>query len=109
MADGLDDGSVGSALTGVALRMPGDTEDQRFALLLRHIERAEHSIPQRQACAEGGVEMFGVGRVMGLVMRRADENTAEHAAIDDPHTRVLQLDIGMNTTRMRLVSMRAYW
>ena len=44
-----------------------------------------------------------------LVMRRTYEDAPEHATERNPHVRMLEMHIGMNSTRMMLVSDSAYW
>ena len=73
-----------------------DTEYQRLALLCRHVERAEHPVPQRQATAVILVEVLWIGRVVHLVVRGRHENAPERAAERNPHVRVLQVDIGVD-------------
>ena len=92
----LINGSTSSPFTVCASGWPGEAEGEGLARLLRHIERAEHPVPQRKARTEVLVEVLRIGRVMHLMMRGADEDAPEHAAERNPHVRMLEMHIGVN-------------
>src|SRR6185437_16341506 len=96
VAGGVEERRDQLAFYAVRVVAAGDAESELLALLRRHIERPEHPVPEREAAAEILVEVLRILRVVHLMMRRADEDTAGEPAERDPHMRVLQVDVSVD-------------
>src|SRR2546421_2455005 len=70
-----------------------DAKRQCLGLSLRHMQRAEQPVPDREAASEVLVEVQRIVRMMDLVMRRAQEYAARHAGERNPQMRVLEVHI----------------
>src|SRR6187455_2332017 len=79
-------------LDGRELRALASEPELDLLALVRHIERAEYPVPQRQAEAEVLAVVPWRGAVMDLVMRRALDDVAEPAADGQPDVAVAQME-----------------
>src|SRR5437762_2223665 len=68
-----------------------DTEAQLLSLPAGDVQRPEQPIPDAQTKSEVLVEMDRIGRVMDLMVRRAQEQATPDAREDDPEMRMLQV------------------
>src|SRR3990172_2622444 len=79
------------ALEGVRIAGPRlDAEDQLLALLARNMQRSCQPVAKPQKIAQVLVEVRGIGRMMDLMMRRAEKQPAPWAREGDPELRMLQ-------------------
>jgi hypothetical protein len=83
-----------------AMRVRGliiDTEPQRLASRLRLQQRAAQPIEQRERAAEIAVVMARIGRVVELVMGRAQYPSAPSPGRREPDVRMLKIVQDMST------------
>ena len=84
------------ALQCVRIRLARETEGEGLAFLFRHVERAEHPIPDGETASEILVEVNRIVGVVDLMMRRAQQDPAGDAGERDPQMCVLEVNVEMH-------------